>query len=447
MAKYTHKKKTHLKGINSSKNSVSRKYVKPVKKRKSGKGKLILGIIGLVLIGILIYLMVNVFQLPAKYPVSYAINEMTISDSKVTMKASTDTYGNKLIPLDFFIALGGGQLKEINEKEKSIVFNNGTEMVIEEGSKRVAINSQKKKYNGPVMTVGERIWVPGQLLEVTFGSKASFVDNIAIFNIKENKKEDKFFKFTGSEGYLSLVNNDNFLSKDFVPSDLVDVNSLNSIGAYGGNTKLCKKAANALVKMYEDSNVNMILSSGFRDYQNQEELFNQEVADSVANGLSKEDATKEARTRVATPGMSEHQLGLAADFAIPGELLSEDFKNTIAGKWLNKNSYKYGFILRYPEEKKNITNVIYEPWHFRYIGLPHSEIVAKKNITYDEYIGNLRKDRTLTYEAEDKNQYGIWYFKENEKPDNIQYTGNNDVDVSTDNGKGVIVTIPLSQIK
>ncbi|AMP20383.1 hypothetical protein AZF37_03650 [endosymbiont 'TC1' of Trimyema compressum] len=144
MAKYTHKKKTHLKGINSSKNSVSQKYVKPVKKRKSGKGKLILGIIGLVLIGILIYLMVNVFQLPAKYPVAYAINEMTISDSKVTMKASTDTYGNKLIPLDFFIALGGGQLKEINEKEKSIVFNNGTEMVIEEGSKRVAINGQKK---------------------------------------------------------------------------------------------------------------------------------------------------------------------------------------------------------------------------------------------------------------------------------------------------------------
>ncbi|AMP20385.1 hypothetical protein AZF37_03660 [endosymbiont 'TC1' of Trimyema compressum] len=101
--------------------------------------------------------------------------------------------------------------------------------------------------------------------------------------------------------------------------------------------------------MYEDSNVNMILSSGFRDYQNQEELFNQEVADSVANGLSKEEATKETRTRVATPGMSEHQLGLAADFAIPGELLTEDFKNTIAGKWLNKNSYKYGFILRYPE--------------------------------------------------------------------------------------------------
>ncbi|AMP20384.1 hypothetical protein AZF37_03655 [endosymbiont 'TC1' of Trimyema compressum] len=58
-------------------------------------------------------------------------------------------------------------------------------------------------------------------LEVIFGSKASFVENIAIFNIKENKEEDKFLKFTGSEGYLSLVNNDNSLSKDFVPSDLV----------------------------------------------------------------------------------------------------------------------------------------------------------------------------------------------------------------------------------
>ena len=447
MAKNTPQERTQHNRVNGSRKIKTSRHRKPAKKRKSGKGKLILGIVGLVLVGVLIYLMINVFQLPARYPSAYAINEMTVSDSKVTMKASTDTYGNKLIPLDFFTALGGGKITDINEKEKSIVFSNGKEMIIEEGSKRVTINGQTKKYNGPVMTLGDRIWIPGELIEPIFGSQGTFVDGIATFNIKESTGADKFIKFTGAEGYLALVNKENPLPKEFVPGDLVDVSTLDSIGAYGENTKLRQKAAQALTKMYEDSDSNMILSNGFRDYKTQEELFNQEVTDGMTTGLSKDEATKEAITRVATPGVSEHQLGLAADFAIPGEVLTEDFRNTEAGKWLNKNSYKYGFILRYPEGKQPTTQVIYEPWHFRYIGLPHSEIVTKENIAFDEYVGNLRKNRLLTYTAEDKNNYAIWYFNENEKPENIQFTGKNGVDVSNDNGGGVIVTIPLGQKK
>lgn len=439
------RKLERLNGRSGRKNSGSVRNRKPVRKKKSGKGKLLVALIGLIALGVLIYLMVNVFQLPARYPQSSAINDMTVSENKVTLQATTDTYGNKLIPLDFFMNLGGGKISDINEKEKLIVFNNGKEMTIEEGSKRVAVDGNKKKYNSPVMTIGERIWVPGELLEPIFGEKASFVDGLATFNIKESTGEDKFVNFTGGEGYLALVNQENILPKDFQPKDLIEVNTLNSIGAYGDNTKMRKKAADALAKMYDASDTNMILSSGFRTYESQEKLYNDEVQGEIDSGLSEKEAKAEAGSRVALPGSSEHQLGLVADIAVPGEILTEDFKNTEAGQWLKKNSYKYGYILRYPENKQITTQVIYEPWHYRYIGLPHSEIVTKKDITFDEYIMDLRKDRSLLYTTEDKNNYAIWYFNENEKPENIQFTNKNGVDVSTDNGGGVIVTIPLGQ--
>ena len=79
------------------------------------------------------------------------------------------------------------------------------------------------------MTVEREFWVPGELLDVIFESQGSFVNDVATFKIKEGSEEDKFLKFTGVAGYLSLVNNENSLAKDFAPGDLVDVNTLNSM--------------------------------------------------------------------------------------------------------------------------------------------------------------------------------------------------------------------------
>ena len=88
-----------------------------------------------------------------------------------------------------------------------------------------------------------------------------------------------------------------------------------------------------------------------------------------------------ADTYSARAGTSEHQTGLATDV----NSVSTSFENSSAFKWLEKNSYKYGFILRYPKGKEHITGYMYEPWHYRYVGSEVAKVIKEKNITYEEY--------------------------------------------------------------
>ena len=91
-----------------------------------------------------------------------------------------------------------------------------------------------------------------------------------------------------------------------------------------------------------------------------------------------------ANTVSAKPGFSEHQTGLAMDILTPGIEMSE-FKNTKASDWLKDNGYKYGFILRYPEDKTYITGYAFESWHYRYLSKEIAKKVYNEGITYDEY--------------------------------------------------------------
>ena len=123
----------------------------------------------------------------------------------------------------------------------------------------------------------------------------------------------------------------------------------------------------------------LILNSGFRTYKNQQGLYNR-TRDTrglvIAEKLS------------ARPGHSEHQLGLAADFSVRGQgcVIMVCFGNTVAGRWLETNAYKYGFILRYPKGYKPITGFQYEPWHFRYVGVELATEMRTKGIkTLEEF--------------------------------------------------------------
>ena len=103
-------------------------------------------------------------------------------------------------------------------------------------------------------------------------------------------------------------------------------------------------------------------------------------------GMSYMDAYKTASVTVTAPNASEHQIGLAIDFYSSTYMrLDEGFADTQAGKWLAENSYKYGFILRYPEGKEYITGIIYEPWHFRYVGVEAATVITEKGITLEEF--------------------------------------------------------------
>ena len=130
--------------------------------------------------------------------------------------------------------------------------------------------------------------------------------------------------------------------------------------------------------MFNDAkkeNITLIINSSYRSYKEQEEVYNMYLTNK-----GEEYADKYA----ARPGHSEHQTGLAIDLTTYGAN-GETFDQTDAFKWLENNAYKYGFILRYPKDKENITGYNYESWHYRYVGVETATKLKEENITYDEY--------------------------------------------------------------
>lgn len=158
-----------------------------------------------------------------------------------------------------------------------------------------------------------------------------------------------------------------------------------------GSALVDARIYDAAMKMLEDcaaEGYSPGVSSAYRDVQWQTELFNLEVQEHLDAGKSREEAIRLAKTEVAEPGTSEHHTGLAMDMIADGNVeLEEDFEDTDVGKWLAKNAYRYGFILRYPKDKEEITGVIYEPWHFRYVGKKAAKEITEQGICLEEYLG------------------------------------------------------------
>ncbi|EQJ17380.1 D-alanyl-D-alanine carboxypeptidase family protein [Clostridioides difficile P68] len=142
------------------------------------------------------------------------------------------------------------------------------------------------------------------------------------------------------------------------------------------------EARDAFYKMNKDaqkSGLNLKAFSTYRSYEYQDRLFKSYV---------KEHGEKEANRFSAKPGESEHQTGLAFDIGGDDQSCwaNKKFNNTKEAKWLYENAYKYGFILRYPEGKEDITGYMYESWHYRYVGTEHSKNFAMNNLTLEEYL-------------------------------------------------------------
>lgn len=167
-----------------------------------------------------------------------------------------------------------------------------------------------------------------------------------------------------------IVNKYYALSKDYVPSDLINV---------GNGQRMKKEAGEALIKMLDDiknAGLHLQAQSGYRSYDLQSSLYNNYVS---------RDGKEQADTYSARPGHSEHQTGLAIDVSKDGTL-SKAFENTDQFKWLKENAHKYGFILRYPSDKIYMTGYDYEPWHYRYVGIEAATLIKNEGITYEEYM-------------------------------------------------------------
>lgn len=226
-------------------------------------------------------------------------------------------------------------------------------------------------------------------------------------------------------GNLLLINAQHQLDPRGIASDLVTVNREQAINhGYSLSSDEVKLSQNVLAAFHdmmnaalEDDLNQFLITSGYRSLEHQAQLY------------------KEVGSVYALPaGYSEHNSGLALDIS------STMSKMEVApeGKWLQQHGADYGFILRYPEHKQHITGIGYEPWHFRYVGVPHSLIMQERDLVLEEYIEFLSDEGQLTVKAGNQT-YTITHY-EYEPQLSIKIEPHVDYEISGDNMGGVIVT-------
>lgn len=191
--------------------------------------------------------------------------------------------------------------------------------------------------------------------------------------------------FTGGAWSTLLCNPDNALPKGYQDTLKLDYVQ----GSYLMDARVVP-AMKAMIAAAAKDGVELLICSGYRSNSYQKQLFDNRV-NIVMNedpSLTYDEAVDVAATINAYPGTSEHETGLAADIVTPSyQRLNAGFDQTKAYQWLYEHCKEYGFIMRYPKDKTDITKIIYEPWHYRFVGTEHSYKIMEQKITYEEYLG------------------------------------------------------------
>ncbi|MBE6766718.1 MAG: D-alanyl-D-alanine carboxypeptidase family protein [Ruminococcaceae bacterium] len=139
---------------------------------------------------------------------------------------------------------------------------------------------------------------------------------------------------------------------------------------------------NAMLAAANKEGARLLVISCFRTLTKQTNLYNAEVNKWLGRGYSEAEAKAKAGTIVAVPGTSDHNLGLAVDL----NSVEESFENTKEFDWLQEHAAEYGFVMRYPKHKQDITKIIYEPWHYRYVGKEHAAKMNELDMCLEEYV-------------------------------------------------------------
>lgn len=194
---------------------------------------------------------------------------------------------------------------------------------------------------------------------------------------------------TERDKYLKLVNKENGVGEDYVPDNLVNI----SPGIFEGNASTsgqmdacAEKALYAMVTELRKATGNgyMCVLSGYRDYAYQRNVFDRNM-----NGMTLEES-KTTITDTAYPGYSEHQTGLCADlWDTRYSPTVNPFTDEATATWLKNNAWKFGFILRFPSGKEQVTGYSYESWHFRFVGRYHAQKISAAGITLEEYLDTI----------------------------------------------------------
>lgn len=228
------------------------------------------------------------------------------------------------------------------------------------------------------------------------------------------------------QGNLLLVNKDYALHPEGITSDIITLSEHGELTAgyalLDNSTQLSKTVAMQFARMVEaaggDGVSQFLISSGYRDTDKQKQLYEEKGADYAL-----------------PPGHSEHNLGLSLDIGSS----QMEMSRAPEGRWLEANAWDYGFILRYPKDKSDITGIQYEPWHFRYVGLPHSIIMRDKHYTLEEYLDYLKEQQSVTLKVKGI-VYNISYYPVNGKSTFVPIPAGQQYDISGNNVDGVIIT-------
>lgn len=206
-------------------------------------------------------------------------------------------------------------------------------------------------------------------------SDKTFREIVSIVNVNaDNKWYTNTKKTDTTKKELMLVNKFNYLEKDYKIENVKEISSRYAYSENNSNDEIMEHYKK-MFKAAEDDGIKLIISSAYRTYKEQEETY-----DYYKNTKGEELGNKYA----AKPGHSEHQTGLAFDI-LTLNATTENFEKTKEFEWLKDNSYKYGFIMRYPKDKEYLTGYEYEPWHYRYVGIDAAKQIKNENITFDEY--------------------------------------------------------------
>lgn len=234
-----------------------------------------------------------------------------------------------------------------------------------------------------------------------------------------------------TRGNLVLVNKDHPLDPEAVPKDIVTLFENNDL-MYGyvvlDNTirlsrSVAEKFGDMIEAAGEDGVNHFMISSGYRDEGEQEELYREKGSDYAL-----------------PPGYSEHNLGLSMDIGST----QKSIDRSPEGKWLKEHAWAHGFILRYPQDKTEITGIQYEPWHFRYVGQPHSMIMKELNLTLEEYLDYLKEKSSYRTTVEGK-EYEIKYVPVTSQDMEIEIPAGSEYEISGNNIDGIIVTVLLNK--
>ena len=234
-----------------------------------------------------------------------------------------------------------------------------------------------------IRLINEKYFIKNNFdLYLEYVAKNNITDTTKVITMVNAKANNEFYslnlKTNMNKDYEIITNKFYQLEADYEPNDLVTVSTTYAWGDYG-TVKIREKVYNAFLDMWESANAAgyyLMIKSGYRSYDNQEKVYNSyeekygpEYADSIA----------------ARPGYSEHQTGLSLDIYSKQNTNQKTFKDSETAKWLFANAHLYGFILRYPEGKEDITGYNYEAWHYRYVGIDTATKIYEKNITFEEY--------------------------------------------------------------